>query len=109
MFWRVMVSMSSPMALRVVAMVWGNSGWEFDFRQMGRVDKEARNTLWLVAGLLVDILMLDIVWVVVVLAVEVTAVVLMFQRVSVSWMTVSSRGKIMKFVGGVRWVANQVL
>jgi hypothetical protein len=41
----------------------------------------------------------------VVLAVEVTAVVLMFQRVSVSQMTASSRDKIVEFVGGVGWIA----
>jgi hypothetical protein len=57
------------------------------------------------AGLLVDILTLDIVWVIVVLAVEVVAEVLMFQRVSVSWMTVSSRDKIVELVSGVQWVA----
>jgi hypothetical protein len=76
---------------------------------MGRVGKETWNTLRLMAGLSMDILMLDIVWVVVVLAVEVTIEVLMFQRVSMSQMTVSSRDKIVKFVGHVRWVTDQAL
>jgi hypothetical protein len=63
--------------------------------------------LWLVAGLLVDILMLDMVWVIVVSAVEVMAEVLMLQRVSPSQMTVRSRDKIMEFVSGVRQVTDK--
>jgi hypothetical protein len=59
------------------------------------------------AGLLMDILMLDMVWVVVVLAVEVTAEMLMFQRVSPSWMTVSFRDEIVKLVSCVWWVVDQ--
>jgi hypothetical protein len=51
---------------------------------MGRVGKETWDTLRLMAGLSMDILMLDIVGVIVVSAVEVAAVILMFQRVSVS-------------------------
>jgi hypothetical protein len=60
------------------------------------------------AGLSMDILTLDISGVIVVSTVEVLAIVLMFQRVSVSQMTVSSRDKIMELVCGVRWVMNQV-
>jgi hypothetical protein len=44
----------------------------------------------------------------VVSAVEVTAEILMLQRVSPSQMTVSSRDEIVKFVGHVRWVVDQV-
>jgi hypothetical protein len=55
--------------------------------------------LWLAAGLSVDILLLDIVWVIVVLAVEVTAEVLVLQSVSVSWMTTSPQLELMEFVG----------
>jgi hypothetical protein len=65
---------------------------------MGRVGEETCDTLWLMAGLSVDILVLDIVWVIVVLAVELAAEVLMLQRVSPSWMTGSSRDEIVKFV-----------
>jgi hypothetical protein len=61
-----MALMSLPMVLRVVVMVWGDSGWELDFGQMGRAGKEACDTLQLAAGLVVDILMLDMVWVIVV-------------------------------------------
>jgi hypothetical protein len=93
------------MVLSVVVTVQGNSGWQFDFRQMGRVGKETWDTLQLTTGLSVDILTLDIVWVIVVSAVEVMAVVLMFQRVSVGQMTVSSRDEIVNFVGGIRWIA----
>jgi hypothetical protein len=100
-----MALMSLLIALRVVVTMWGDSSWQFDFGQVGRVGEEAQDTLQLMAGLSVDILMLDIVWVIVVLAVEVVAEVLMFQRVSMSWMTVSSRDKIMKLVSGVWWVA----
>jgi hypothetical protein len=96
-----MVLMSLPMALRVVVTVWGNSSGQPDFRQMGRAGEETQDTLQLTAGLSVDILTLDIVWVIVVLAVEVMAEVLMFQRVSVSWITVSSRDEIMELVSGV--------
>jgi hypothetical protein len=89
------------MALRVIVTVWGNSSWQLDLGQTGSVGKETQNTLWLMAGLLVDILTLDIVWVIVVSTVEVMAEVLMFQRVSVSWMTASSRDEIMELVGCV--------
>jgi hypothetical protein len=65
------------------------------------VGKETWDVLWLMAGLLVDILTLDIVWVIVVSTVEVVAEVLMFQRVSMSWMTVSSRNEIVELVGYV--------
>jgi hypothetical protein len=75
---RVTASISSLMMLRVVVTVWGDSGRQFDLRQMGRAGKEAHDTLWLPTWLLVDILMLDIVWVIVVSAVEVMAIVLMF-------------------------------
>jgi hypothetical protein len=60
------------------------------------------------AGLLVDILMLDIVWVIVVLAVEVVAEILVLQRVSVSWMTASSRFEIVKLVGCVGGIAYSI-
>jgi hypothetical protein len=103
MLHRVIASISLLMALSIVVTVQGDSGWQFDFGQMGRVGKETCDTLWLMTGLSVDILTLDIVWVVVILAVEVAAEVLMFQRVSVSWMTVSSRDEIMKLVSHVGW------
>jgi hypothetical protein len=96
------------MALSIVVTVWGDSGWQLDFGQMGRAGEETQDTLWLMAGLSMDILMLDIVGVIVVSAVEVTAVVLMFQRVSVSQMTVSSRDRIVKLVSCVRWVVDQI-
>jgi hypothetical protein len=48
------------------------------------VGEETQDTLQVPAGLLVDILMLDIVKVVVVSAVEVMAEILVLQRVSVS-------------------------
>jgi hypothetical protein len=54
-------------------------------------------------------LALDIVWVIVASAVEVTAEVLMLQRVSPSQMTVSSRDEIMKLVSGVRPVMDECL
>jgi hypothetical protein len=103
---KVIASMSSLMALSIVVTVRGDSGWQLDFRQMGRVGEETWDTLWLMAGLSVDILTLDIVWVIVVLAVEVVAVILMFQRVSVSQMTASSRDEIVKLVGCVRWIVD---
>jgi hypothetical protein len=93
--------MSSPMVLRVVVTVWGDSSRQFDQGQVGRVGEETCNTLWLVAGLSVNILTLDIVWVIVVSAVEVAAVILMFQRVSMSQVTASSRDEIVKLVGHV--------
>jgi hypothetical protein len=89
-----MVLMSLLMALGVVATVWGDSGWELDFGQTGRVGKETWDTLWLVAGLLVDILMLDMVWVVVALAVEVNAEIRMLKSMSVSQMAASSRDEL---------------
>jgi hypothetical protein len=105
---KVIMSMSLPMVLSIVVTVWGNNGWQLDLRQMGRVGEETWDTLQLTAGLSMDILMLDIVWVVVVLAVEFIAIVLVFQRVSMSQMTASSRDEIVKFVSCVRWVADQV-
>jgi hypothetical protein len=106
MFCRVIALLSSLMALRVVVTVWGNSSWQLDQGQTGKAGKEAHDTLQLVAGLSMDILTLDMVWVIVVSAVEVIAVVLMFQRVSVSQMTVSSRDKIVELVGCVGWIAD---
>jgi hypothetical protein len=108
MFCRVIASISSLMALRVVVTMQGDSSWQLDWGQTGSVGKEAHDTLWLAAGLLMDILMLDMVWIIVVLAVEVVAEVLMFQRVSPSQMTASSRDRIVKLVSGVRWVVDQV-
>jgi hypothetical protein len=109
MFCRVMVLMSLLMALSVVVTMWGDSSCQLDFGQMGRAGEETQDALQLAAGLSMDILMLDMVWVIVVLAVEVVTEVLMFQRVSVSWMTVSSRDKIMKLVSGVGQIADQSL
>jgi hypothetical protein len=40
MFCRVIASMSLLMALRVVVTMWGDSGRQLDFGQMGRVGKE---------------------------------------------------------------------
>jgi hypothetical protein len=94
------------MVLRVVVTVQGDSGWQLDLGQTGRVGKETHNALRLAAGLLMDILMLDMVWVIVVLAVEVTAEVLMLQRVSMSQMTASSRDEVIELVGCVRWVVD---
>jgi hypothetical protein len=68
---------------------------------MGRAGKETRNALQLTTGLSMDILMLDIVGVVVISAVEVMTEVLMFQRVSMSQMTASSRDEIVKLVSRV--------
>jgi hypothetical protein len=108
MFHRVMALMSLLIVLRVVVTMWGDSSGQFDFRQMGRVGKETWDTLWLMAGLSVDILMLNMVWVIVVSAVEVTAEVLVLQGVSVSQMTASSRDKSVELVGHIRQVADQV-
>jgi hypothetical protein len=68
---------------------------------MGKAGKEAHDTLQLAAGLSMDILALDIVWVIVVSAIEVMAECVMLQRVSSSQMTASSRDKIVKLVSGV--------
>jgi hypothetical protein len=73
---------------------------------MGRVGEEAQDTLQLAAGLSVDILMLDMVWVIVVLAVDINVEIRMFERVSMSWMAVSSRDEIVELVGGVWWIVN---
>jgi hypothetical protein len=73
------------------------------------VGKETWDTLQVPAGLLVDILMLDIVGVVVILAVEVMAEVLMLQRVSMSWMTTSSGLELVIFVGCIRRIAYEGL
>jgi hypothetical protein len=75
---------------------------------MGRADKEAWDTLWLAAGLVMDILTLDMVWVIVVLAVDINAEIRMLESMSMSQMAVSSRDKIVEFVGHIQQVANQV-
>jgi hypothetical protein len=62
--------------------------------------------LQLATGLVVDILMLNIVWVIVVPAVDINAEIRMLKRVSMSWMAASSRDKIVKLVGGVGQIAN---
>jgi hypothetical protein len=95
------------MALRVVTTVWGDSSWQLDHGQVGRVGEETWGALRLAAGLFVDILMVDMVLVIVVSAVEVTAETMMFESVSVSWMAVHSREEIVKLVGCVWWVVNQ--
>jgi hypothetical protein len=64
-----MVSMSLLMVLRVVVTVQGNNGWQLDHEQTGRAGEETHDALQLVAGLVVDILTLDMVWVIVVSAV----------------------------------------
>jgi hypothetical protein len=61
--------------------------------------------LQLAVGLSIDILMLNIVGVIVVSAVEVMAEILVLQGVGVSWMTMSPRLKLVKFVGHVRRIA----
>jgi hypothetical protein len=73
---RVIASISLLMALSIVVTVQGDSGWQFDFWQMGRAGEETWDTLQLTTGLSVDILMVDIVQVVVISAVEVMAEVL---------------------------------
>jgi hypothetical protein len=52
--------------------------------------------------------MLDMVQVIVVPAVEVMTEVLIFQRVSLSRMTVSSRDEIVELVSCIGWIVNQV-
>jgi hypothetical protein len=76
-FCRVIALISLLMVLRVVMTVQGDSGWELDWGQMGKVGEEAWDILQLTAGLSMDILMLDMIWVIVVLAVEVIAEILM--------------------------------
>jgi hypothetical protein len=98
-----MASMSLLMALRVVMTVQGDSSWQLDLRQMGRVGEEMCDTLRVLVW---DILMLDIIRVIVVLAVGVDTEMRMFQRVSMSWMAVSSRDKIVELVGHVGWIAD---
>jgi hypothetical protein len=61
----ITVSMSSPMALRVVTTMQGESGWQLDWGQRGSTGEETRDTLQLLAGSFMDILMLDIVVIVV--------------------------------------------
>jgi hypothetical protein len=69
------------------------------------VGKEAWDTVYIPAELLVDILTLDMVRVVVVLAVGVNAEVRMLESMSMSWMAASSRDKIVKLVSCVwQWV-----
>jgi hypothetical protein len=58
-----------------------------------------------VAGLSMDILTLDIVGVIVILAVEVMAEVLVFQRVCMSWMATSSWLELVKLVGHIGRIA----
>jgi hypothetical protein len=77
MLHRVIASILSPMALSIVVTMRGDSSWQLDFRQMSNAGEETWDTLWLTAGLSVDILTLDIVGVIVILAVEVAAEVLM--------------------------------
>jgi hypothetical protein len=76
---KVTASMSSPMVLRVVATMCGESSWQLDQGQSGSVGEETQDTLQLVAGLSMDILMLDIVGVIVISVVEVVAEVLVLQ------------------------------
>jgi hypothetical protein len=102
---KVMALISLLMALRVVLTVWGDNGGQFDFRQMGRVGEEPHNTLGVTVQ---DILMLDITGVTVVLAIGVDAEVRMFQSVNLSQVAVSSRDEIVKLVGCVWQIANQV-
>jgi hypothetical protein len=45
MLCKVVMSMPSPMALRVVTTVWGDSGWQLDRGQMGSVGEETHDTL----------------------------------------------------------------
>jgi hypothetical protein len=99
-----MVLTSSLMVLRVVVTMWGDSGWQLDLRYVGRVGKEARDTLWLVAGFVVDILMLDII--VVVLAEGIDTEIRMFERVSMSQIAASSRDEIVELVCCEQQVAN---
>jgi hypothetical protein len=89
------------MALRVVATIRGDSSWQLDWGQSDRAGEETQDTLWVLTGLSVDMLMLDIVGVIVISAVEVVAEILMLQRVSVSWMTMSSWPELMKLVSHV--------
>jgi hypothetical protein len=102
---KVMASMSSPMALRVVVTMWGESGWQLDQGQSGSTGKKTWDTLWVPTGLSVDILMLDIVGVIVILAVEVVAEILVLQRMSMSQMTMSSRFELIELVGGIGRIA----
>jgi hypothetical protein len=101
----VTASMSSPMALRVVATMQGESGWQLDQGQSSSAGKETQDTLQVPTGLSVDILMLDIVGVIVILAVEVVAEVLMLQSVSVSQMATSSGLELVKLVGCIGRIA----
>jgi hypothetical protein len=75
---------------------------------MGRVGKEAQDALEVLAEALVDILMLDMVGVIVVLAVGVNEEMIMFKSVSVSQMAASSRDKIVKLVSHIRWKVYEV-
>jgi hypothetical protein len=105
----VTTSMSSLMALRVVATMQGESGWQLDQGQSGSAGEETWDTLRVLTGLSVDILTLDIVGVIVILAVEVMAEVLVLQRVSMSWMATSSRFELMEFVSGVERIVYEDL
>jgi hypothetical protein len=73
----ITASMLSPMVLRVVMTVQGESGWQLDWGQSGSMGKETRDTLQLLAGSSVDILMHCIV-VIVVLAEDVVAEIRVF-------------------------------
>jgi hypothetical protein len=100
---RVIVLISLLMALRVVVTVWGESGRQLDFGQMGRVGKEPCDTLGVSVW---DILMLNITGVIVVLPIGVDAEVRMFQSMNVSCVAASSRDKIVELVGHVGWIVN---
>jgi hypothetical protein len=102
---KVTAPMSSPMALRVVATMQGESGWQLDWGQSSSAGKETWDTLWVLAGLSVDILMLNIVGVIVISAVDVAAEVLMLQSVTMSQMTMSSWFELVKFVSCIRGIA----
>jgi hypothetical protein len=104
---KVVASMSSPMALRVVVTVWGDSGWQDDWREMGSAGDETRETLGTEAGSSVDKLMLDIVGVIVVLAEDVITEILVLERMGVHRMAAMAGFEFVKFVSGVRRVADK--
>jgi hypothetical protein len=69
------------------------------------VGEETQDTLQLVAGSSVDILMLDII-VIVVLTVDIVTEVGVFKSVGVSSVTVTAWFELVKLVGGIRRVAD---
>jgi hypothetical protein len=73
---------------------------------MGRAGKETQDALQLVAGLSMDILMLDIV-VIVILAVEIIAEVGVLESVGVCWVTISSWLELMEFVSCIQRIADE--